>query len=310
MLTFILIFLIPLGIGEIITRTLMGKRLLFETIEKDGFYRFKPSQEGWYLYNVLAPARINNVGARGEDVDLDQWHQKQKFFFFGDSFTFGYALQEDETIPYYFMREGNLSPTEVLNFGNSAFGVYHMMRTYDLYQQWMRPRDTIVMIIIEDDFYRTLKDYQRTKLKDFLWRIREHSSFIAWFITASQQVAGRGVADFLNHLKKEKLSTDYNQRKDIFREDGPMLVDFYKKVRQNGQQLVFVFYEYELSDYSKKAQDFCRKNGLQCVAKIYNLFEPLRQRRLPLVCGYDFLHPSMYSNQVVSKGIWTWLAQN
>lgn len=311
---FLVVVFVSFAVGEIVTRALLGKRLLFAEIEQEGFYRFKPNQRGWYLYNTRAPATINNISARGDSVDLKLFPQINQYFFFGDSFTFGYALKDWETLPYYFMKKGGFSPNHVINFGNSAFGTYHMMRTYDYYQKWIQPGDTVIMVMIEDDFYRVLKGYQSTPLKDFLWKIRAHSPFFAWLVTSLQQVKTDGrVAEFFARVKQEdqierERVAAYNRKKDIFSEKGNMLLDFQQKVKAAGQNLLYVFYENRFSDYSKKAEEFCKKNRLNCVTEIYRCLEPLHEKDISTVCDYDSTHPSAEANAVVAEKLLTFLS--
>lgn len=311
---FLIVVFVPFAVGEIVTRALLGKRLLFEEIRQDGFYRFKPNQKGWYLYNTRAPATINNISARGDSVDLKLFPQINQYFFFGDSFTFGYALKDGETLPHYFMKKGGLSPNHVINFGNSAFGTYHMMQTYDYYQKWIQPGDTVVMVMIEDDFYRVLDGYQSTPLKDFLWKIRAHSSFFAWLVTSVQKVVAQGrVGEFLVKIKQEDQAARerviaYSRKKEIFSEEGALLLDFHQKVKATGQTLLYVFYENQSSDYSKKAEEFCKKNGLHCVTEIYRWLEPLHEKGIPTVCDYDHTHPSPEANAVVAEKLLTFLS--
>ena len=63
--------------AEILSSFFLGDRLIV-TVEDNGLYHFEPNQEGWY--DIKYPkARINNIGARGDDVNINLLGNKYIF---------------------------------------------------------------------------------------------------------------------------------------------------------------------------------------------------------------------------------------
>src|SRR3989344_6734855 len=85
-LLFLIIMSIFFILGEIITRNIIGNRLIVD-VEPSGMHHFEPNQFGWYGHDTIYPAKINNIGARGWDIDLNLIESKKNVVFLGDSYT-------------------------------------------------------------------------------------------------------------------------------------------------------------------------------------------------------------------------------
>lgn len=287
-LTVVVILLVVFLVFEVFSRIIVGKRLIVK-VEEDGLYHFKPNQQGWYHHKLRTPpARINNVGARGSDVDV----LSKKYIFLGDSFTFGWELKDNETMSYYFMDKNGLSG-QVINYGNGGFGLEHMISTYNFYKDLFGKNNVVIAILIEDDFYRPLEPYQESRIKELFWKVREKSSSISW-IWANFRV----VQNLIKNVEREKES------KDIFEEDGKKLLDFKNLVKNDEGTLVYVFYEYNQTEYSNKARMFCEKNDLLCITDVY---ESMKGEN---IYGFDGTHPSNDTNLRVAERITNFINKN
>ena len=300
--TFLFLFLIAAVLfvaGEMTVRLLFGKRLLIQEVKGAGFYLFKPNQKGWYYSHVRQQATINNVGARGADVDLGGIHKSKKYIFLGDSFTFGWGLPDHATLPHYFQ---TLSPKDkvVLNYGNNAFGPRHMLGTYHFYEDIFRPGDTVVTVLIEDDLDRTRSLYQGSPWKDFFWQVKGKSAFIAWTWTASRYALELMQARV---SKKSAVTPPGGEKKNPLEgEVGTLLVDFDRELAKKGQDFVLVFFEYAPTGYSNKAQAFCVQHNLKCITNVYDFIDPLKKEGKP-IHTFDRMHPSAEANLAVAQGI-------
>lgn len=288
--------LLFLGVGEMTTRILIGKRLLIAEVPDAGHCVFKPNQEGWYYPNLSASARMNNVGARGMDVDINLLAKEKKYIFFGDSFTFGYALQEAETIPHFFQQEGEFQKEQVLNYGNNAFGPRHMISTYHFYEKYFHPGDTVVMVLIEDDLTRTSPLYFGSRSKEILWSIKAKSSFAAW-AWESSRFSVEKIRMWFSKKPTQKVSPA-----DPYPEMGSLLTSFHAELKRKHQELVVVFYEYKPTTFSSRAREFCEAHRLHCVTDIYDTFKTLREKQVKLQI-FDDLHPTPQANLAVAKGL-------
>ena len=80
LLVFIIIMSVFFIVGEVVTRNVIGNRLIVE-VEPSGMHHFEPNQFGWYGHDTVYPARINNIGARGEDTNLIELEEKPRLSF-------------------------------------------------------------------------------------------------------------------------------------------------------------------------------------------------------------------------------------
>ncbi|MBI4366923.1 MAG: hypothetical protein HY543_08915 [Deltaproteobacteria bacterium] len=296
------------GMGEVATRLVLGRRLIIEPFVQEGFYRFLPNQEGWYLHHLRAAARINNIGARGADVDLTLLPTTRKVVFLGDSFTFGYALQENETLSHAFMTGMGLTSTAVLNFGNSAFGIPHMIAAYRHVRHLLRAGDTVVMTMIEDDFYRSLQAFSPSRFGAFCWWVRERSAFLAWAWTAGKSSVG----DLLQRARAAVFGPPPSPAPRpapaaLFTgEPGTVLADFHAELAGRGERVLYVFHEYEPTEYSRAAAQFCAAKRLHCVTDVPVILAAVRRAGRPLQT-YDRMHPSPDANRALGAhlaGAW------
>lgn len=288
-IVFLIILLILFLILELIARLVVGNRLIVK-VEPDGLFQFKPNQYGWYSYMLRIPhARINNIGARGEDINLSTINETRKFIFLGDSFTFGWERKENETIPSYFQKE--FSDSVSINYGNGGFGIEHMISSYNFHKNLFNS-GTVIMIIIEDDFYRHLVPYSGSFLKETFWKIKEKSSAIAWIWAA--------VTGTIDQIKNKNRSNPHGL--DVFNTSGEMLVKFNQQVKNENKTLLLVFYEYNDTNYSNYAGNFCQRNGLRCITDVPYSMHLVSESGYP-VFSEDKGHPSEYANEAVAQRI-------
>jgi hypothetical protein len=293
--TIIIFFLI----GEILSRLIIGNRLIMQW-EEDGFYHWESNQDGWY--RILSKAKINNIGARGEPVEIDFIKNNSKYVFLGDSFTFGWGLDNDnETIPSYFQRFMNLTNGYVINYAAGGYGIEHMIASYDYYNEFFKEGDSFIIIIFEDDFGRVMSPTYKSSIRDFSWNlIKRYSSLISFLYDAS---------NISPLLQKIIYGEDYGgDRPGINDEDLEKVSALNNLLGKNNQTLVIVFYEYNATDYSEKAKDFCEENKINCITNVPTFINNLKGNEK--IYSVDEIHPSKHSNRVVSEGITNFIKEN
>lgn len=242
-------------------------------------------------------------------MNLAQVQREKKFVFLGDSFTFGYALTDVESIPFFFQQEGGLTKEQVLNYGNNAFGPGHMIGAYRYYQNRYQPfsaGDTVVMILIADDLTRYNPLYKGSALKNIFWVIKGKSAFVAWVWASTTQV----IHDWKNrsHQKKnendqqEKMNKQYYYNLLVNRWKDPFQ-SFEKELKENQRHLILVFYDYQRSVFTEAAQDFCRLYGFRCATNIYDYLKEMQKTKPGEMYAFDNLHPSAKANLLVARGL-------
>ncbi len=103
------------------------------------------------------PIHTEKSGARGSrDYDLSKPPRIKRITAFGDSFTFGFGVRDDETFPAQL--EKKMPGTEVLNFGVPEYGVDQIV----LAAQEMAPSygsDTVLVTLYPEDFWRATRSF-------------------------------------------------------------------------------------------------------------------------------------------------------
>ena len=291
----ILIFLI---IGEILSRIILGK-VLVKQYETDGFYYLKPNQEGWYPPPTFEKTRINNIGSRGRDVDIDWIKENNKYVFFGDSFTFGWILKDDETLPYHFQKSLELSDNQVINFAVGGYGVDHMTTSYDRNNYLFKEGDIFFLVLIDHDFVRKIEPLKMNPLKFFFWEIKRHSSFLSLLYESTGK---------LQFTIKKFFGTQIEFNDEYFDEKGfEKVLQFNSILKENDQKLLVVFYEYNETNFSKKAVELCNKNNITCITNVPSFIDNLKENEA--MTAKDG-HPSNYSNKVVAEGLANFIKEN
>lgn len=102
--------------------------------------------------NVTWRARINNLGLRGPDVDLARTDDR-RILFAGDSFTFGYGLDEEYIFPTLVGRalnERGGAPWTVINSGVGGWGTLQQLTYAKDHLAEFRP-DVVVLTFCDND---------------------------------------------------------------------------------------------------------------------------------------------------------------
>ena len=275
-------------LGEVITKNTLGDRLIVD-VESNGMHHFEPNQFGWYGHDTIYPSKINNIGARGEDVDINEIKNKKSTVFLGDSYTFGWRLKDDQTFPYYF---GNLTNDNVLNFGMGGFGIDHMISSYDFHNNLFKSEDTIIIVLTEGNFYVPLSSYKSDWKKEAFWEVKRKSAFTSYIWARFSAWKASFKSDSSAKLNTTVFSNE-NKKK---------LVDFNKNVIVNGQNLVYIFLEHDFSNYSKDAEKFCNDNNLKCIVDIPLVVTKVKNDGKE-VFTVDGHHNSKYLNEELANHI-------
>jgi hypothetical protein len=299
LLLLLVVLIIILIIGEIFCRIVFGNVLIKE-YKSDGWFYLLPNQSGWYPPSITDRARINNLGARGNDVNLSWIENNNKYVFFGDSFTFGWLLKDDQTMPHYFQKFMNLSDNQVINFGQGGYGIDHMIENYKFNSGLFKSGDVFFVVIIDQDFIRPITPLNMGPIKGFLWDIKRHSSFLS-FLYESTGVLQYNIKSDLGI--QPKLSGEYFNETSFGK-----IIDFNSLLKSKNQTLVLIFYEYNQTNFSKEGINLCSNNKLNCVTNVPQYISTLNKNET--LFASDGGHPSQYSNYVVANDVANFIKQN
>ena len=280
-------------VGEIVTRHTIGNRLIVE-VEPSGMHHFESNQFGWYGHDTIFSARINNIGARGEDTNLAELKEKMSIIFLGDSYTFGWRLRDNETFPSYFSDLVE-DKAVVINFGMGGFGLDHLIANYNFNKNLFKKGDIFIIVLEKSNFYVPLNPYEADWKKEFFWEVKRKSAFIS-YIWARFSAWKAGFNPPSQKTKDPVFSEENNQK----------LIDFKDKLKNNKQEMAYIFLEHNTSNYSIDAERFCLKNNLICITDIPDVVKKVEINGKE-VYTVDDRHNSRDLNEELSKHILSYL---
>lgn len=135
-------------IGEVAVRSLDSDRQLEFEVDDQLYWRFAPSQVGYVWMGNAAfhspEGRINNIGTRGPDVDMDD-EGVVRVLMLGDSYTFGSGVRDEETFSAVLQRALG-STIEVINAGGPGYGIFQEERLLQRLGPLLRPQVVVVTV--------------------------------------------------------------------------------------------------------------------------------------------------------------------
>ncbi len=116
-------------------------------------YRLQPGHRG-YLGNrveYMTTVRVNALGVRGAEIDPGD--PRPRLVFLGDSFVFGYGIEENESVPVRLERELERRGlrAQVINAGTPGYGTRQQSAWLRAFGLALRPQMVILGIYLEND---------------------------------------------------------------------------------------------------------------------------------------------------------------
>jgi len=173
--TFTLLLLFALG--EAAFRMSDVDRQLEYDLDPEVYWKLRPNQTGylWMGNGSLrsVEARINNLGLRGPDVDLDA-HRRIRILALGDSYTFGVGVGDAETFCAVLERTLGPQRVEVIDAGVPGYGIFQAERMLRRLGTELHP-DIVILTIPTGDVFRqpfATADEERRYLESERARLR------------------------------------------------------------------------------------------------------------------------------------------
>jgi len=152
----ILALLLFLALGEAAVRLVDIDRQLEYELDPEVYWKLRPNQTGylWMGNGSLrsVEARINNLGLRGPDVDVEA-HRRIRILALGDSYTFGVGVGDAETFCAVLERMLGPQRVEVINAGVPGYGIFQAERTLRRLGTQLHP-DVVILTIPTGDVFR------------------------------------------------------------------------------------------------------------------------------------------------------------
>jgi len=122
--------------------------------DRDLFWRLRPNRVLQVKEVHLKPARINNYGFRGRDFQMEKPAGTYRIICLGDSVTFGWALEDEETYPVQLenqLREKYPGCNiEVINLGTSGYSSFQGRQLFFLLGKKLQP-DLVILGFGQND---------------------------------------------------------------------------------------------------------------------------------------------------------------
>ena len=285
----ILVFLL---VGEAAIRLIWGPKIITNTTP-DGLYYLAPNQRGWYSLDF--PIATNRFTYRGPDIPDGDLASKPNVIFLGDSFTFGWLLRDDQTIPAQVQSSAAAQGIQ-LNGIDAAMGGYgtdHLILRFAQIKSNQKNR-AVVFILTPFDVYRQIEKTPATS-PDLLHTIRANSAFLAWLSDQVKIV----LAGFKKDPAAHPVVT--NSFLPATREAATQKLLTLKKMAEDANAVpLFVIYEYYRTDYSNDAATVCAANKLNCITSVPEILSALPADQY--YCS-DHAHPSAEANRVLADAI-------
>jgi lysophospholipase L1-like esterase len=264
------------------------------------------------------PVRINSHGLRGAEFPVAKPAGVDRILVIGDSFAFGYLLQEDEAMAAYLQRllDAARGPgrTHVINAGVPGFGIFNE-RGFLEHRGLAFGPDVVVLFVTPGDIAdaATRKNDEGTQV-DISKEVRLYTAVRTSALMNAMEYGFFSLVRAIDPklslatgLHAETLSpglaTAWGRYQEGFKR-------FASVAKDKGIPVLLVVYPGELQLYSDgtRVQDRWRQladdNGVAFL-DLLPVFRPVRGRRLYIPADG---HPSAVGNQLAAEQVAAWLA--
>ena len=142
-------------------------------------YRYPDNPRGYFDTNNSVVGHINSQGFRGTAVSRNKPKDKKRIIFLGDSFTLGFGVKDEDTLPVNVEKMLNAQlpfDVEVLNFGVTNTATGDQVRLLENYALAFHPDVVIIVIFLNDAKWGgTIEFMSRAQI---LISLRQYSYFL------------------------------------------------------------------------------------------------------------------------------------
>lgn len=262
--------------------------------------RFEEFLDGREIADVTY--RIDAKGLR--EITAAEQGGPRKVIFFGDSFMFGHGVENDQTLPYYFVREAG-GTFEGFNFAGEGWGPHQMLREIEtgfVSSVGGKP-DLAIYEAIPDHLRRVAgrapwedgPHYELCRGDDACYAGPFHSS---WYAACRRSVDKSWTGKFV-----EAHFTKLSQPSDI-----PIFLAVLRKTRslleENGTRFVIVLWDQ--NELARTMMRVLRENHFDVIA-LSSIFPNSDLTKYPIT-QLD-RHPSPAANKAIATYLWRQLGE-
>jgi len=259
-----------LGICEVFTRNLLSevpittqdeRSLLYQHHDRYGWFP-KKNSVGSYLGSRNFKIRHNSQGFRGAEFPLEIDKNKTRIAFYGDSFVWGYDVEEDES--FIELLKNNSNKIEALNFGVSGFGTDQELLLLEDTIDKFKPGIVVLVFCTNNDRYDNRSTIRNKGYHKPYFTL--NSSKLELHNTSVPKSRNYYVPEVRKYTKSVFLTkvVDYaisriQPRARRFRRDPThaLIKAFYQRVKKNNAKFLLV-----LTSKDTRLQFFAKKIGI------------------------------------------------
>lgn len=239
---------------------------------------------------------INSDGLRDKEYPASRGDE-HRIIFLGDSLTFGWGVEQEDTFQYILEEELNKErPTEIINFGT---GNYNTEQEVNLFiEKGLKYKPDKVVL-----FY-FINDAEVTPVKSGLWFLG-YSEFISFYWSRINSMMNNY---FPSNSFKDYYSALYDEDQEGWINSKKALLQLKEICSENGIQLQVVLLP-ELHDTKNQIFDgvynkislFLEENSIDYVS-LANLFKD-QENEMELWVSYDDAHPNDLAHSEIAESI-------
>ncbi|MFH1850498.1 MAG: hypothetical protein ABH879_10060 [archaeon] len=234
-------------------RIYLGSSLHYEYF--DDSWALKPNQAG-FTYPNGKLATVGSEGYRGSAVPA----AGQTILFLGDSFIFGFAIGDNDTVPVLFesMTEG----FRVINGGVPGYGIDHMIQIYDCKYARYRPQ-YVILSYLEPDIFRQKRPQDRYYQRELLARKLVRTSSLLGFLRPRVEV--------FNEILTGDESLKEKNYEPFFREDMQRIAEFNEHLKKQNATLILHPWIYKKSQdaFYNRLSEMAESEGIRIFPNYY-----------------------------------------
>jgi len=245
---------------------------------------------------------INSDGLRDKEYPVKK-EDKYRIIFIGDSLTFGWGVEQEDTFQYLLEESlNNQFPVEIINFGTGNYNTEQEVNLFFDKGLKYKPDKVVVFYFINDA--------EVTPEKSTFWFLG-YSEFISFYWSRINIMLNNY---FPSTNFKEYYSALYNEDQEGWKRSKKAFLELKNICQKEGIQLQVVLLP-ELHDTKNqvfkdvydKVSTFLSNNDIEYV-NLADLFEN-QENEMDLWVNYDDAHPNKLAHKKIAESIETFISE-
>jgi len=253
------------------------------------FWRMAPNQKIFFRNEreEKVEVTINSKSARGEEFLLEKPKNEKRIICLGDSFTYGFGVDDSQTYPVYLEQIANENGNniQVINFGCNGYTILHETKFLKNYGLQYKPDYVLIGATIHTDF----SDIEELDFNIGYMPVPRYN-FIKTVIRKTaignillKQWNAEKIKALVEHRKKDEKNSKSKKEYpfSIYTRELDKLV---KVANENIFELVYIIMPHEMKNLDEiKIGPSYRKEGMMTAREYYDYLEARYKGKLTVI---------------------------